>query len=110
MPAARSLEAVALGAALGEVRTRGLNLEDTRLTQPAKLDLPLSLAALALAWPARAAAIHLGPREPAAARIALSPGPGSRIGFDQIRRLLRGDQAAAPWRARAMDSHISGAE
>jgi len=36
-------------------KTRGLNLEDTRLTDPAKLHLPTALIVLAVAWSVRAA-------------------------------------------------------
>ncbi len=34
----------------GETKTRGFNMEDTRLTQPAKLSLLLAIVALAIAW------------------------------------------------------------
>ncbi len=43
----------------GDAKTRGLNLEDTRLTDPRKLDLLMGLVALAIAW-----AAPRGPRPP----------------------------------------------
>lgn len=49
----------------GDATTRGLNLEDTRLTDPRKLDLLRALVALALAWAGRAASDLFGKREPA---------------------------------------------
>jgi hypothetical protein len=42
----------------GDTKTRGFNMEDTRLTQPAKLSLLLGLMALAMAW-SRASATRL---------------------------------------------------
>jgi Transposase DDE domain len=48
----------------GDAKTRGLNLEDTRLTDPRKLHLLMALVALALAWAARTAAAALGARAP----------------------------------------------
>jgi Transposase DDE domain len=39
----------------GDLKTRGFNLEDTRLRDPAKLTLLLSLLAIAAAWASRAA-------------------------------------------------------
>jgi hypothetical protein len=50
---------VALGASLADAKTRGLNLEDTRLTCPRKLDLLMALVAIALAWVSATAAALL---------------------------------------------------
>ena len=47
-------------ASLGNTKTRGLNFEDTRLTDPAKLHLLTALIALAVAWSVRAARTCLG--------------------------------------------------
>jgi hypothetical protein len=87
--------------------TRGLNLEDTRLTDPKKLDLLMGLVALAIAWAARAARDLLGtkwPRRKAHGYLAKS---WFRTGFDQIRHLLRSDplEAIAPW-LRIIPKHI----
>lgn len=46
----------------GDAKTRGLNLEDTRLCDPRKLDLLMGLVALAIAWAARTALALLGTR------------------------------------------------
>lgn len=48
----------------GDAKTRGLDIEDTRMTAPRKLDLLMALVALALAWAARAASDLLGRAEP----------------------------------------------
>ena len=61
----------------GDAKTRGLNLEDTRLTCPRKLDLLMALVALALAWAGRTAADLLGNREPQGNPTDTSPTPGS---------------------------------
>lgn len=84
----------------GDTKTRGLNLEDTRLATPRKLDLLLGLVALALAWAAKTAAILVGRRAPARKAHGYLAKSWFRIGFDQLRRLLRHDPAAAvePWR------------
>jgi hypothetical protein len=83
----------------GDTKTRGLNLEDTRLVTPRKLALLLSLVALAVAWAARAAAILVGRKAPARKAHGYLAKSWFRIGFDQLRRLLRHDPASAvqPW-------------
>ncbi len=99
MRSARSLEPVALGASLGDAKTRGLNLEDTRLSDPRKLDLLMGLVALAIAWAARAALTLLGTRWPKRKAHGYLAKSWFHIGFDQIRHLLRSDpiKAIAPW-------------
>ena len=64
MRSARSLEPVELGVSLGDAKTWGLNLKDTRLPDPRKLGLPMRLVALAIAWAARTALNLPGPRRP----------------------------------------------
>jgi hypothetical protein len=83
----------------GDTKTRGLNLEDTRLVTPRKLALLLGLVALAVAWAARAAAILVGRNAPARKTHGYLAKSWFRIGFDQLRRLLRHDPHAAvePW-------------
>lgn len=83
----------------GDTKTRGLNLEDTRLVTPRKLALLLALVALAVAWAARTAAILVGRKAPARKAHGYLAKSWFRIGFDQLRRLLRHDPAAAvePW-------------
>jgi hypothetical protein len=83
----------------GDTKTRGLNLEDTRLVTPRKLTLLLALVALALAWSTRTAARLLGRKSPTRKSHGHLAKSWFRIGFDQVRRLLRHDPAAAiqPW-------------
>jgi hypothetical protein len=85
----------------GDTKTRGFNLEDTRLVTPRKLALLLGLVALAVAWAAKAAAILVGRKAPARKTHGYLAKSWFRIGFDQLRRLLRHDPAAAvePWLA-----------
>lgn len=99
MCSARSLERMALEASLGDTKTRGFNLEDTRLVTPRKLAMLLGLVALAVAWAATTAALLVGRRAPARKRHGYLAKSWFRIGFDQLRRLLRYDPAAAaaPW-------------
>ncbi|MBA3324823.1 MAG: hypothetical protein H0T41_06000 [Rhodobacteraceae bacterium] len=59
----------------GDAKTRGLNLEDTRLTDPRKLAMLMALVTFAQSW--------------------------FRIGFDQIRNLLSTDHSDAPPQHRA---------
>jgi hypothetical protein len=84
----------------GDTKSRGLNLEDTRLVTPRKLDLLLGLVALAVAWAAKTAAMLTGRKTPPRKTHGYLAKSWFRIGFDQIRRLLRHDPAAAvePWR------------
>jgi hypothetical protein len=84
----------------GDTKTRGLNLEDTRLTEARKLDLLLALVALAVAWAGRTASLLLGRRTPKRKPHGYFAKSWLRTGFDQIRRLLRTDPPAAvvPWR------------
>jgi hypothetical protein len=79
----------------GDAKTRGLNLEDTRLTCPRKLDLLMALVALALAWAGRTAATLLGSAAPKRKAHGYLAKSWFRIGFDRIRNLLRSDPVAA---------------
>jgi Transposase DDE domain len=84
----------------GDAKTRGVNLEDTRLTAPRKLELLLALVALALAWAGRVAVALLGPRMPKRKAHGHFAKSVFRTGFDEVRRLLRTNPAAAvtEWR------------
>lgn len=83
----------------GESKTRGLNMEDTRLTDPRKLDLLMGLVALALAWAGRTATDLLAPNVPKRKAHGFYARSWFRIGFDHIRQLLRTDprEAVRPW-------------
>jgi hypothetical protein len=103
-PARAALDAYrqrwAIECLFGDTRTRGLNLEDTRLTDPRKLDLLLALVALSVAWAGRAAALLLRHRAPKRKSHGYFAKSWFRTGFDQVRSLLRTDPPAAiaPWR------------
>lgn len=79
----------------GDARTRGLNLEDTRLTDPRKLVLLMALVALAIVWAGRAAAILLGQGSPKRKSHGYFAQSWFRIGFDRIRNLLNSGSSAA---------------
>ena len=103
-PARAALDAYrqswAIECLFGDTKTRGLNLEDTRLTDPRKLDLLLALVALSIAWAGRAAALLLGRRTPKRKTHGYFAKSWFRTGFDHVRSLLRTDPPAAivPWR------------
>jgi hypothetical protein len=84
----------------GDVKSRGFNMEDTRLTDPRKLDLLMGLIALATAWVARAAIAHIWPRAPRRGTHGHFAKSRFRTGFDHLRRLLRTDpvKAIGEWR------------
>ena len=84
----------------GDAKTRGLNLEDTRLTRPQKLDLLLGIVALAVAWASKTASRLIGVAKMPRKKHGYYAKSWFRVGLDQIRRLLRTDPTAAiePWR------------
>ena len=83
----------------GDTKTRGLNIEDTRLTIAKKLDLLLGLVALAVAWASKTAAMLVGAGKMKRKNHGYFAKSFFRIGFDQIRKLLRSDPftAVSPW-------------
>lgn len=80
-------------------KTRGLNFEDTRLTDPDKLHLLTAIIALALAWAARAARTKLGQSAPPRKAHGYLAKSYFRTGFDFIRNRLRSDpdNAVTEW-------------
>jgi hypothetical protein len=84
----------------GDAKTRGLNLEDTRLTDPRKLDLLMALVTLALVWAGRTAVDLLARRDPKRKAHGYPAQSWFRIGLFRIRNLLRTDphEAVAAWR------------
>jgi Transposase DDE domain len=104
IPARRALAAYrkrwAIECMFGDAKTRGLNLEDTRLTDPRKLALLMALVALAIAWAGRAAADLIGPGSPGRKSHGHFAQSWFRVGFDRTRNLLVSDPGAAiePWR------------
>lgn len=83
----------------GDAKTRGFNLEDTRLLIPEKLSLLLALVALAIAWASKTAAITLGDKEIKVKKHGYRAKSWFRVGFDELRKMLRNEplQAIAPW-------------
>lgn len=83
----------------GDTKTRGLNLEDTRLREPRKLSLLMALVALAIAWAGRTAADRQGRRSPPRKAHGYYAKSWFRTGFDHIRNRLRTDplDAIGPW-------------
>lgn len=79
----------------GDAQTRGLNMEDTRLADPRKLDLLMGLKALAIAWAARSAIALLWPHAPSRAAHGHLRKSWFRTGFDDLRRLLQTDPLKA---------------
>jgi len=92
-PARKALEAYRkrwqIECLFAEAKTRGLNIEDTRLTDPRKLDLLMAIVALALAWAAATAASLLGSRAPARKAHGYLSRSWFRIGLDHLRHALR---------------------
>ena len=104
VPARQALAAYrkrwAIECMFGDAKTRGLNIEDTRLTDPRKLTLLMALVALAIAWAGRTAATLIGPASPPRKAHGCFAQSWFRIGFDQIRNLLSSDAFGAidAWR------------
>lgn len=70
----------------GDAKTRGLNLEDTRLVIPAKLDTLLALVALAVAWAGKTASVVVGRGEISRKTHGYRAKSWFRTGFDQLRK------------------------
>jgi hypothetical protein len=81
-------------------KTRGLNLEDTRLTDPAKLDLLTALVAITIAWATRAAKSTLGIAAPPRKSHGYFAKSYFKTGIEFIRHRLNGlpDRALDEWR------------
>lgn len=72
----------------GDSKTRGLNMEDTRLTDPVKLNSLLVLLTLAMAWAYACASLLKGTKAIKKARHGYRVKSWFRCGFDQLRRWL----------------------
>ncbi len=86
----------------GDTKTRGLNLEDTRLQIAEKLNLLLAIVAivaLAVTWANRTASNLIGRGALKRKTHGYYAKSWFRTGFDEVRRLLRSDPRAAvePW-------------
>ena len=85
----------------GDAKTRGLNLEDTRIQSADKLSLLLSIVAIAIAWANKTASALIGTAKLKRKRHGHYAKSWFRTGFDEVRRLLRTNPLAAldPWRS-----------
>ena len=81
----------AIESLFSNTKTRGLNFEDTRLTDPAKLHLLTALVALAVAWSVRAARTRLGFDAPPRKSHGYLARSYFRTGFTFLRNRLRSD-------------------
>ena len=72
----------------GDTKTRGLNMEDTRLTQPAKLGLLTAIVAMALAWAHACASAVKGKAEIQRASHGYRRKSWFRTGFDILRHWI----------------------
>jgi hypothetical protein len=83
----------------GDSKTRGLNMEDTRLTDPTKLDTLLVVITLAMAWAYASATVSQGVATIKKRAHGYRYKSWFRIGFDLLRNWLihQPDKAAASW-------------
>ena len=83
----------------GDTKTRGFNMEDTRLTQAGKLSLLLGLVALAMAWSVACAAAIKGRQDIQRASHGYRRKSWFRTGFDTLRHWINAqpDRAIASW-------------
>ncbi len=84
----------------GDSKTRGLNMEDTRLTQPVKLDTLLVIITLAMAWAYACATAIKGTKAIKTRAHGYRYKSWFRLGFDQLRKwiLHQPEKAAEIWR------------
>lgn len=82
-----------------DTKTRGFNIEDTRLTKPAKLSLLLAIIALAMAWAHACAVAVNGHRDIARANHGYRRKSWFRTGFDILRHWIatQPDNALRLW-------------
>lgn len=80
----------------GDAKTRGLNLEDTHLTDPAKIDTLTAVLSLATAWIYNSATATMGMKAIPRKTHGRRQKSWFRIGFDALRNaILNSPQAAA---------------
>jgi hypothetical protein len=84
----------------GDSKTRGLNMEDTRLTQPVKLNTLLVIITLAMAWAYACATAIMGTKSIKTRAHGYRTKSWFRLGFDQLRKwiLHQPERAAEIWR------------
>jgi hypothetical protein len=83
----------------GDSKTRGLNMEDTRLTQPVKLNTLLVIITLAMAWAYASATAIMGTKSIKTRAHGYRYKSWFRLGFDQLRKwiLHQPERAADIW-------------
>ncbi len=102
-PATRALDAYrkrwAIECLFGDSKTRGLNIEDTRLTDPAKRDTLLVVISLAIAWSYASATLSQGNTAIKKRAHGYPYKSSFRRGFDLLRNwiLHHPDKAIASW-------------
>jgi hypothetical protein len=100
LPAAKALALYrkrwAVECLFAHAKTRGLNIEDTRLTCPRKLALLMAIVALALAWAACTAIRLLGHSAPERKPHGFYAKSWFRIGLDELRHILRSPESDLP--------------
>jgi hypothetical protein len=90
----------------GDAKTRGLNLEDTRITDPDKLATLLGILALAISWAYRCATQTMGRRAIARKTHGRREKSWFRVGFDALRTSLLAscELAARAWTNRCQSA------
>ncbi len=81
-----------------DIKTRGLNLDDTHLTIPAKIETLVALLALAMTWTYRCATQTMGMKAIPRKTHGRRQKSWFRIGFDALRRAIANQPA---WAANA---------
>jgi hypothetical protein len=81
--------------AFADSKTRGMNFEDTRLTDPHKLHLLTTVVAIAIAWANRAAKVVLGKTAPVRKSHGYFGKSCFRTGFDFLRTNFKADPEMA---------------
>jgi hypothetical protein len=72
-------------------KTKGLNLEDTRLKIAVRLSTLLAISAIAMAMACHVASRIMGSKYPARKKHGYCSKSWFRVGFDELRRRLRTD-------------------
>ena len=74
-------------------KTKGLNLEDTRMKLSKRLSLLIGISAIVLAMACHTASKLMGAKYPARKKHGYCSKSWFRTGFDELRRRLRTDEA-----------------
>jgi hypothetical protein len=84
----------------GDAKTRGFNIEDTKITQSHKLDLWLAIIALTMSWTYRCASKTMGHRSIKKKKHGYREKSWFRTGLDQLRRWIihQPEKAIAVWK------------